>query len=190
MQPGPGMGAQMQQQGMEHGRMGQGMGMEGKEMGMGRQGMGGANMQNMESSAMQGQMPGMGPGGMPAQSMGPQMMQMIMQGHMADLPSDHIEGRIAYLHAELKITEAQMPAWTEFANVLRANAKRIAEVQKAPQRTTATAADRMDDQERWLTARLESVRALKPAYVKLYTVLDDKQKKIADELLAPHMGMR
>ncbi|MBI2738999.1 MAG: Spy/CpxP family protein refolding chaperone [Rhodospirillales bacterium] len=197
MQPGPSMGAQMQQQGMEHGRMGQGMGMEGK-------GMGGANMQNMqtpgacsggqcggmEGSAMQGQMPGMGPSGVPAQSVGPQMMQMMMQGHMADLPWDHIEGRIAYLHAELQITEAQMPAWTEFANVLRANAKRIAEVQKAPQRTTTTAADRMDDQERWLTARLESVRALKPAYVKLYAALDDKQKKIADELLAPHMGMR
>ena len=180
MQPGPGMGAQMRQQGMEHGRMGQGMGMEGKEMGMERQGMGGANMQTMGNSAMQGQMP----------SMGPQMMQMMMQGHMADLPSDHIEGRIAYLHAELQITEAQMPAWTEFANVLRANAKRIAEVQKSPQRTTTTAADRMDDQERWLAARMESVRALKPAYTKLYAALDDKQKKIADELLAPHMGMR
>ena len=183
MQPGPGMGAQMRQQGMEHGRMGQGTGSNMQMPGTGMQSqMPGPGMQ-------QGQMPG-AMGSMMGPNMGPQMMQMMMQGHMADLPADHIEGRIAYLHAELKITEAQMPAWTEFANVLRANAKRMAEAQKAqPQAATTTAADRLDDQERWLTARVESVRALKPAYAKLYAALDDKQKKIADELLTPHMGI-
>lgn len=175
--PAPGMGGQMRQQGMEHGRMGQGMG--------------GSTMQNMQTPgpSMQSQMPG-AMGGMMGQNMGPQMMQMMMQGHMADLPWEHIDGRIAYLHAELKITEAQMPAWTEFANVLRANAKRMADLQKAqPQRTTTTAADQLDDQERWLTARLESVKALRPAYAKLFAVLDDGQKKIASELLVPHMGI-
>lgn len=177
MQPAPGMGDQMRQQGMERGRKGQGMGME-------RQGTAGPTMQ------MQGQMPG-GMAGTAGPNMGPQMMQtmpMTMQGHMIDLPADHIEGRIAYLHAELKITDAQMPAWTEFANVLRANAKRIEEAQKAQaQRTTTTAADRLDDQERWLTARLENVKALKPTFTKLYAALDDSQKKIGDELFGPHM---
>lgn len=182
------------------GRM-QGQGMQGQGMEMEGHGMSGSRMQNMQmpsdcaggqcamqGSGMQGEMPGtMGSGTM----MGPQMMQMMMQGRMMDLPTDHIEGRIAYLHAELKITEAQMPAWTEFANVLRANAKRVEEAQKAqPQRTTTTAADRLDDQERWLAVRLESVKALKPAYAKLYAVLEDKQKKIADELVTPHMGVR
>jgi hypothetical protein len=184
------------------GMKGHGMQSQGKSMGMEGHNMGGSSTQNMQTPGdcaggqcgamqgpgMQGQMAGpMGPGAM----MGPQMMQMMMQARMMDLPTDHIDGRIAYLHAELKITEPQMSAWTEFANVMRTNAKRVEDAQKGlPQRTTATAADRLDDQERWLTVRLESVKALKPAYAKLYAALDDKQKKIANELIAPHMGIR
>lgn len=192
----------MKGQGKGQGMPGQGMPGQGKSMGMEGHNMGGSSTQNMQTPGdcaggqcgamqgpgMQGQVAGpMGPGAM----MGPQMMQMMMQARMMDLPTDHIDGRIAYLHAELKITEPQMPAWTELANVMRTNAKRVEDAQKGqPQRTTATAADRLDDQERWLTVRLESVRALKPAYAKLYAVLDDKQKKIANELIAPHMGIR
>lgn len=37
MQPGPGMGQQMRQQGMEHGRMGQGMGQKMREREMGKE---------------------------------------------------------------------------------------------------------------------------------------------------------
>lgn len=177
MQPGPSMGDQMRRQGMERGRMGQGVGQQ-------MQGQG------MQGQGMQGQMPDMMSGTMgPGTS--PQMMQVMMHGHVADLPSEHIEGRIAFLHAELQIKEPQMPAWTEFANVLRANAKRIGEAQKAqPLQGAVSATDRLDQQERWLSARLESVKALKPAYTKLYAALDDKQKKIADELVTPHMGIR
>ncbi len=193
----------MKGQGMKgQGMQGQGMQSQGKSMGMEGHNMGGSGMQNMQTPGdcsggqcgamqgpgVQGQVAGpMGPGAM----MGPQMMQMMMQTRMMDLPTDHIDGRIAYLHAELKITEPQMPAWTEFATVMRTNAKRVEDAQKGqPQRTTTTAADRLDDQERWLTVRLESVKALKPAYAKLYAALDDKQKKIANELIAPHMGIR
>jgi hypothetical protein len=48
---------------------------------------------------------------------------------------------------------------------------------------------RLDLQEQWLTARLDGVRAIKSAFVKLNDVLSDDQKKTAGELLAPHMGM-
>jgi hypothetical protein len=37
--------------------------------------------------------------------------------------ADHIEGRIAFLKAELKITDTQLTQWNEFADVLRANAR-------------------------------------------------------------------
>ena len=50
-------------------------------------------------------------------------------------------------------------------------------------------ADRLDQQERWLLARLEGTRTMKAAFTKLYDTLSDEQKKTADELLAPHMGM-
>jgi hypothetical protein len=73
-------------------------------------------------------MPGMPMGSMPGQSgnmpmMG--MMQMIMgQNGMAG----HVEGRIAFLKTELKITDAQEPLWNAVADAMRANAKEMAEM--------------------------------------------------------------
>lgn len=190
-------------QGQGHGSQGQGTQSQDKGMGMGKmesRGTGDSTAQTPASSgcmdmcmggqAMQGEMGGMGMSSMP----GPRMMQqMMMQGRMADLPSDRIEGRIAYLHAELRITDAQMPTWNDFAAVLRANAKRASDARPASTPTASqpvAAAVRLDEQERWLAARLESVRALKPAYTKLYAALDDSQKKTADELLASYLGVR
>ena len=55
-----------------------------------------------------------------AKMMGPGM------GGMATI--DRVEGRIAFLRAELKITDAQAGAWNTFADALRANAKKLGEV--------------------------------------------------------------
>jgi hypothetical protein len=52
-----------------------------------------------------------------------------------------------------------------------------------------TLLDRLTLQEKWLAARLEGIRAIKPALTILVGTLSDEQKKMADELLAPHMGM-
>ena len=50
-------------------------------------------------------------------------------GHMGMMGmADHIEGRIAFLREELKITEAQMPQWNTFAEALRANARQMKEM--------------------------------------------------------------
>ena len=40
-----------------------------------------------------------------------------------------------------------------------------------------------------MLARLEGTRTIKSALSKLYATLSDDQKKSADELLVPHMGM-
>lgn len=120
---------------------------------------------------------------------------------------DHVEGRIAFLRAELKITDAQAGAWDAFAAALRANAKALAAAREpmmsqmkmgqagmgagqpqAPMHVQSLA-QRLDAQERWQTARLESTRAIKTAYTKLNDVLSPDQKKAADELLPPNMGM-
>jgi hypothetical protein len=50
-------------------------------------------------------------------------------------------------------------------------------------------AGRLDQQERSLLARLEGTRALKSAVTNLYGTLSEDQKKTANELLAPQMGM-
>lgn len=107
---------------------------------------------------------------------------------------DRVEGRIAFLRAELKITEAQTSAWNTFADTLRANAKKLGEMrasmmQQAQAGQVPTMTKRLEMQEQWLTARLEGTRAMKSAFDKLYGALSEEQKTTADELFAPHMGM-
>jgi LTXXQ motif family protein len=127
---------------------------------------------------------------------------MNMMGMMSggDAPGmgmiDHVEGRIAFLRSELKITDAQAGAWDAFATALRANAQNLGAARAATmgqmgagQPQVQTLAQRLDAQERWLTARLDGTRAIKTAFTKLHDVLSQDQKKTADELLAPHMGM-
>ena len=152
---------------------------------------------------------GMMGGGMPMMNMMGDMpmmhmmhMQMMAMMRMMEMDQgmvaiDRIEGRIAFLRAELKITEAQASAWNAFADALRANAQKLGQVRAAMthqpaaagQQQAATMAQRLDTQERWLQARLEGTRALKSALTSLYGTLSDEQKKTADELLAPHTGM-
>ena len=85
-------------------------------------------------------------------------------GGMATI--DRVEGRIAFLRAELKITDAQANTWNAFADALRANAKKLGEVRASMmgkpgemQQPAPTMADRLDRQE-WLLARL-STRAMR-----------------------------
>jgi hypothetical protein len=129
-------------------------------------------------------------GGMPVMNM---MRMMGMSGPgMGTI--DRIEGRIAFLRAELKITDAQAGAWNTFADALRTNAKKLGAVRASMlsgpgQQQPSTLANRLDLQERWLLARLEGVRAIKPAFANLYATFSDDQKKTADEILAPHIGV-
>jgi hypothetical protein len=104
---------------------------------------------------------------------------------------DRVEGRIAFLRAELKITDAQSAVWNAFADALRANAKSLGEVRASIMADPAQQSllERFALQEKWLAARLEGTRALKSTLMNLMSALSDDQKKAADELLAPHMGM-
>jgi uncharacterized small protein (DUF1192 family) len=103
---------------------------------------------------------------------------------------DHVEGRIAFLRAELKITDAQSSAWNAFAAALRANAKALGELRGSMAGSgSETLLDRVTWQEKWLSARLEATRAMKSALVDLAGSFSDDQRKVADDLLAPNMGM-
>ena len=133
-------------------------------------------------------------GGIPMMNM-MGMMQMMGGGDAPGMGMiDHVEGRIAFLRTELKITDGQAGTWNAFAAALRANAQNLGTARGAMMGQTGqpqvqTLAQRLDAQERWLTARLDGTRAIKTAFTKLYDVLSQDQKKTADELLAPHMGM-
>ena len=124
------------------------------------------------------------------------MMRMMGGGPPGMAMIDHVEGRIAFLRTELKITDAQANAWNAFADALRTNAKKLGEVRAsmmsqtgAGQQQAPTLAERLNLQERWLVARLEGTRAIKSAFTNLYGVLTDDQKKTANELLGPQMGL-
>jgi len=123
-------------------------------------------------------MPMMGPAGMGMMGMGgsgPTAMPALV---------DHIEGRIAFLRAELAITEAQAPQWSEFAEALRASARSHNDTRGVMMQAGAatTLAMRLDQQEQVLSAKLDGVRALKAAVQKLSAALDETQKKVLEEL--------
>ena len=152
--------------------------------------MGGMPMMNM-MSGMMSNMPMMQMMGGMMSNM--PMMQMMGPGMAA---IDRVEGRIAFLRTEIKITEAQASAWNAFADALRTNAKKLGDVRTSMMRQPSmgqqqgpTMAERLDLQERWLLARLEGTRTIRSAFTKLFEALSDDQKKSANELLAPHMGM-
>jgi len=159
----------------------------------GMQGPGGMMMGNM-MQMMQQMMSGM----MQNQDAMHRMRMMgmdgmgMMQGRMSGGAIEHVEGHIAFLKAELKITAAQEKAWGDYAEALRANAKQLgalaAESAKAP--AAATPVDRIALQEKSLTARLEIVRRTKPVLTALYAALADDQKKTFGTLAMPRMGMQ
>jgi hypothetical protein len=138
----------------------------------------------------QGMMCGNMPMGHMMQMMG-KTGQCVCMGGMAT--NDRIEGRIAFFKTELKIADSQGAAWIAFADALRTNAKSLGEahVSMMPQAGAApqSLVDRLASEEKWLSARLDGTRAIKAALTSLVATLSDEQKKTADELLAPHLGM-
>ena len=123
-----------------------------------------------------------------------QSMRMMGPGMVGMGTIDRVEGRIAFLRAELKITDAQANAWNTFADALRANAQKLGALRPAmmPQPGSSaqqTLAERLDVQERWLSARLEGTRAIKAGFTPLFGTFSEDQKKTATELLGPHLGL-
>ncbi|HEV7264120.1 MAG TPA: Spy/CpxP family protein refolding chaperone [Falsiroseomonas sp.] len=147
---------------------------------------------------------GMMGGGMMSGDMGRMMhpmMQQMMQGRMAAAamqPFRRIEGQLAYVRAELRITDAQAQPWNSFAAVVRTQAERLSQAtQQAMTGTTepGPAPQQMERRIALLSAHLEAMRAVAAAATPLYAALSEEQRHTADELMAEHfrgmrMGMR
>jgi len=138
------------------------------------------------------------PQGMPGGAGGMPMMRMMTgQDGMAGLgmmtaTAGHVEGRLTFLNAELKITEAQLPLWNAVADAIRANAKGMTEMMSggmmgASQATTLPG--KLATREKMMTVHLDALHRFKAAVEPLYAALSDEQKKTADELLLGPMGM-
>ena len=122
-----------------------------------------------------------------------QMMTMMrgMTGERGGMMFDHVEGRLAFLKTELKITDAQMPQWNRFADTLRSTATAMngthQQMMQGGMPTTLLA--RLDLHEKMLSAHLEALKGMRAALDPLYASLSDEQKKQADELIMSPMGM-
>lgn len=133
----------------------------------------------------------MGPGMM----VGPGMMGWGMQrgpfGRGPEGMLDRVEGRLAFVKAELKITEAQTAAWNDFASAVRGGAKQHNERMRAAFKDGAekTLLERLDLQEQLMTARVEEIKQVKGSFKALYGQLSEEQKREADHLVLPMVGM-
>jgi hypothetical protein len=135
------------------------------------------------------------------QGMPPEMMQMmqrmhsgamsrmaLMGGPFAMMPGatpSNIEGHIAFLKAELKITEPQQKAWDGLADALRTNAKSLAATNPmmGAMNPKLSAVARLEQQEKQLTMQLEALKRSRVALEALSAVLADEQKKRLDDLI-------
>ncbi|HET7157012.1 MAG TPA: Spy/CpxP family protein refolding chaperone [Hyphomicrobiaceae bacterium] len=123
--------------------------------------------------------------------------RMGMWGHPGrgggpDWMLDRIEGRLAFLKQELKITEAQVAAWDGFADALRAVTTNHAERMKtlfAEREASKTLPERIEGQEVFLAMRLEGLKLVRIQLKTLYGVLSDQQKTEADDMELPMIGM-
>lgn len=109
---------------------------------------------------------------------------------------DRIDGRLAFLKAELKITEAQSGFWTELAETIRTNSETHNSMHREMMKDMRSGAffsrplpDRLVFQESHLETRLQKVKEVREKVENLYAVLDDEQKVTADEVVLPMMGM-
>lgn len=107
--------------------------------------------------------------------------------------ANHIEGRLAYIKAELKITEAQADLWNTYATAARNNANAMrahcTTMMSRGSGSAATLPDRLDQHEQLMAAQLDAVRTMDKVLKPLYAGLTDSQKKIADQLFWGPMGM-
>ncbi|WP_083901044.1 Spy/CpxP family protein refolding chaperone [Azospirillum sp. B4] len=124
-------------------------------------------------------------------------------------PWEHVDGRLAYLKAELKITAAQEGQWKKFEALVRANAEemkqkaatfeaehkarweKIEAARKAGQPVEPPAppslTERLDRAEKMAAEHAKHASEFKAVLTPLYASFSPEQKETADKMLA-HFG--
>jgi hypothetical protein len=121
----------------------------------------------------------MGRGGMMGMMGGCPMMGSDGQG------SAFIDGRIAFLKAELAITEAQKGVWDAYADATKRNLESMQGMAQTMKTVfdAKTPVERLDAHLAAMESRSKALKDVKPALAKLYEALSAEQKKKADEIL-------
>ena len=97
-------------------------------------------------------------------------------------PAAHIDGRLAYWKAELKITPAQESAWQAYAKQAKQQAESMQTMRTQAQTTTAQSApERLSQRAEFAKQRAAGMGAISTALKDLYAALTPEQKTIADQ---------
>ena len=116
--------------------------------------------------------------------------QPQQQGQRAAFnPSRHIEGRIAYLKAELKITDAQQPLFDAVANAMRDNAKAMGDAfqdLRGDRNQPQTALARLETHAKLAQLRADGDAKMLAAFRPLYQAMSPDQQKAADQMVEHH----
>ena len=109
---------------------------------------------------------------------------------------ERVDGRLAFMKTELKITEKQSTAWDKLAETIRTTSEAHRDMMRSRMEERRSGdffkkplPERLAYQQTHLEARLEQVKSVSEAVDQLYAVLDTSQKKAADEIVLPMMGM-
>ena len=114
-----------------------------------------------------------------------------MMGMMENCPTmgghttAYAEGRIAFLKAELAITDAQKGAWEAYAAALKKNLDGMQAMRERMMKVmqAKSPVERLDAHLAAMENRITVLRELKPSLADLYAALSEDQKKQADQLL-------
>ena len=104
------------------------------------------------------------------------------------LPGQLVDGRIAFLKAELKITPAQETQWQQVAGAMHENANSLDQAIKTARqdRGSMDAVQRLTLREQFAKVRAENEARLLAAFKLLYASLSPEQQQVANQLVAPH----
>jgi vacuolar-type H+-ATPase subunit H len=104
------------------------------------------------------------------------------------MPGKFVDGRIAFLKAELKITPAQETQWQQVEAAMRENAKALDQtITTARQnRTDMDAVHRLELREQFAKVRAENEARLVAAFKPLYASLSPEQQQMANQLVGAH----
>ena len=101
------------------------------------------------------------------------------------MPGQFVDGRIAFLKAELKITPAQETQWQQVEAAMRENAKALDQtITTARQnRTSMDPVQRLELRGQFAKVRADNDARLLAAFKPLYTSLSPEQQQMANQLI-------
>jgi hypothetical protein len=103
------------------------------------------------------------------------------------VPKPEVEQRLTKFRNEIGIRDSQRARWDAFAEAVRSAAQRHEEVATIATSTAASGGDAvalLQTEQRHMSARIAALRYVSTAFTQLLSVLDEPQRKIANEQLA------